>query len=281
MKANLFITAIVLLFAVYLCPTAYGSADTLLVDSRVVVPGYDYSFPIYGVLHQQYSGFEIPLTFTSYALVFDSATLDNSVVPANFTISLWPNEDSSSAVIFIFPYPPSNFGSLIQPPGGRICNVYFHVRWFAPEQTVFVDTAAFDLYDTETDTIIKTYTLSGYDDNGFALQPEFIYGTISIATGVDDNGEEGAVPDNFELFQNYPNPFNPRTRIGYMLPYETDITVEIYNLLGESVIRFEREKQQSGYHEVEFDASNLKSGIYFYRIRAGDFTRTKKMLLLR
>lgn len=281
MKVSLFIITIILLFFVCLCSVSYGSSDTLQIESRVVAPGYDYSFPVYGALHQQYSGFEIPLTFTSYAIVFDSATLDNSVVPSNFTISLWPSEDSSSAIIFIFPFPPTNFSSLIQPPGGKICDVYFHVRWFAPDQTVFVDTAAFDLYDTETDTIIKTYTLSGYDDNGFVLKPEFVYGTIAIATGVDDSGDEGSVPDHFELFQNYPNPFNPRTRIGYMLPYETDVILEIYNLLGEKVIRYEGERRQSGYHEYEFDASGLRSGIYFYRIRAGDFTLTKKMLLLK
>jgi hypothetical protein len=281
MKTIFLITGFILVLILDSCPGLYASSDTLRIESRMAAPGYDYSFPIYGALHQEYSGFEIPLTFTSYDLVFDSASLDNSIVPDNYIITLWPGEDSSSAVIFIFPYPPTNFDNLIMPSGGQICDVYFHVRWFAPDQVVFVDTAAYELYDSETDTIIKSYTLPGYDENGSELEPEFVYGTIAISTGVDDNDQEGFVPDNFELFQNYPNPFNPGTRIGYMLPYETDVLLEIYNLLGQRVMRFERARQNSGYHEIEIDASSLKSGFYFYRIRAGDFTSTKKMLLLK
>jgi hypothetical protein len=281
MRTSILVISIALLAMLFMDPDAQASSDTLWIESQVVAPGYDYSFPIYGALHQQYSGFEIPLTFTSYDLVFDSATLDNSIVPGNFRISTWQNEDSSGALIIIFPYPPSDFGSLIGPSGGRICNVYFHVRWFAPDQLVFVDTAAFDLYDEETGSLIKTYTLSGYDDIGFSLKPEFVYGTISIATAADEDEQEGSIPDDFELFQNYPNPFNSGTRIGYALPYETDVVIEIYNLLGERIVRIEKGLQHSGYHEIEFDASGLKSGYYFYRIRAGDFTQTKKMLFLK
>jgi hypothetical protein len=281
MKTGALLISFLLMLIPGICAETNASSDTLRVESRVVVPGFDYSFPIYGAIHQQYSGFEIPLTFTSYDLVFDSATLDNSIAPTNYRISMWQSEDSSSALIFIFPYPPSDFGSLIEPPGGRICNVYYHVRWFAPDQLVFIDTAAFDLYDTETGTFIKTYTLSGYDDNGYSLKPEFVYGTISIATAVDDNDHEGSVPEDFKLYQNYPNPFNPDTRIGYLLPFETDVIIEIYNLLGERVIRIHKGKQQSGYHEIKINASGLQSGYYFYRIRAGDFMRTKKMLLLK
>jgi len=280
MKIRVLITVLILLW-IYSCSSLYGASDTLRVESRAVAPGFDYSFPIYGAIHQPYSGFEIPLTFTSYDLVFDSATLDNSIVPLNYTISLWTSEDSSSAIIFIFPFPPTNFDNLIQQPGGRICNIYFHVRMFAPDEIVYVDTAAFDLYDTQTGTLIKTYSLSGYDQYGFSIEPEFVYGTIAVATDADDNTQDGSLPDNFELFQNFPNPFNPRTRIGYLLPYETDVVLEIYNPLGETVMRFEKGREESGYHEIDVDASHLPSGAYFYRIRADDLALAKKMLLLK
>ncbi len=88
-------------------------------------------------------------------------------------------------------------------------------------------------------------------------------------------------PDRFMLFQNYPNPFNPSTVIKYELPSESKVSVIVYNLLGQKMKEIVNETESQGYHVVTFDAGNLPSGIYFYRITAGQFSSVKKMLLIK
>jgi hypothetical protein len=83
------------------------------------------------------------------------------------------------------------------------------------------------------------------------------------------------------LHQNYPNPFNPKTIIKYDLPQQTKVLLKIYDILGNEVITLVNETKPSGQYEVEFDGTNLSSGVYFYRIEAGEFIETKKLILLR
>jgi hypothetical protein len=89
------------------------------------------------------------------------------------------------------------------------------------------------------------------------------------------------VPTEFSLQQNYPNPFNPITTIKYSIPKETQVRLEILNVLGERVELLVNEIQTAGAYESVWNASNISSGIYFYRIQAGSFTDTKKMILLK
>ncbi|MDD5361726.1 MAG: T9SS type A sorting domain-containing protein [Ignavibacteria bacterium] len=89
------------------------------------------------------------------------------------------------------------------------------------------------------------------------------------------------LPKNYELSQNYPNPFNPSTTIKYALPKDGLVTIKVYDLTGREITRLVNEVKQAGYHSVLFNASNLSSGIYFYRIIAGDFIQTKKMLMIK
>jgi hypothetical protein len=83
------------------------------------------------------------------------------------------------------------------------------------------------------------------------------------------------------LSQNFPNPFNPNTIINFSIPKETQVNLAVYNILGEKVRDLKNEVMKSGYYNVEFNASGSASGIYLYRIKAGDYTHTKKMLLLK
>jgi hypothetical protein len=89
------------------------------------------------------------------------------------------------------------------------------------------------------------------------------------------------IPSQFELSQNYPNPFNPSTTISFSLPQETQLKITIYNMLGELVDTLVDGTYQAGYHKINFDASNLSSGAYIYRIESNKFTQIKKMMLLR
>ncbi|MBE0572624.1 MAG: T9SS type A sorting domain-containing protein [Ignavibacteriaceae bacterium] len=99
--------------------------------------------------------------------------------------------------------------------------------------------------------------------------------------GKVNNSSNTQMPQKFELFQNYPNPFNPSTTIKFSVPKESQINLSVFNILGEQVKELKNELMKPGNYEVNFDASMLASGIYFYRIQANAFVQTKKMILVK
>ena len=92
---------------------------------------------------------------------------------------------------------------------------------------------------------------------------------------------ESSIPKTYILRQSFPNPFNPITHIRYGLPVATDVKIEVYNILGQRVATLLNTRKPAGYYMVDFDGSELASGIYVYRIEAGEFQDVKKMVLIR
>jgi len=88
-------------------------------------------------------------------------------------------------------------------------------------------------------------------------------------------------PSEFALLQNYPNPFNPTTKISWQSPVNSRQTLKVFDILGNEVATLVDEEMEAGYHSVDFNGSNLSSGVYFYRVQSGSFIDTKKMILLR
>jgi hypothetical protein len=103
--------------------------------------------------------------------------------------------------------------------------------------------------------------------------------TAPDVTSVHEN-QQSAIND-FQLWQNYPNPFNPTTKIKYSLPKAEKVKIDIYNILGQKIETLLNRRIPTGSHEIEFNAQNLPSAIYLYRIQAGEFQDVKKMILLR
>ena len=103
--------------------------------------------------------------------------------------------------------------------------------------------------------------------------------TILHVTTVES--EPNVLPDNFFLSQNYPNPFNPITRINYEIPELSFVTLKVYDVLGNEVAILVSEEKTVGRYEVEFNAITFPSGIYFYRLQAETYVKTKKMILLK
>jgi hypothetical protein len=89
------------------------------------------------------------------------------------------------------------------------------------------------------------------------------------------------IPRRFELSQNYPNPFNPTTTIKFQIPNSQFVTLEMYNLLGQKVAVLVNENLNAGLHTTEWNAADLASGVYLYRLQAGNYIETKKLILLR
>lgn len=89
------------------------------------------------------------------------------------------------------------------------------------------------------------------------------------------------IPEQFELYQNYPNPFNPITTFKYDLPQPTQVTLKVYNILGQEIVTLINEHKSAGYHQLIWDASRVGSGIYFYHLKAHSFSKVKKCLVIK
>ena len=117
-----------------------------------------------------------------------------------------------------------------------------------------------------------------HEDNniGWALvNPNF--GTSTSIDGEDVAG----LPGQLSLDQNYPNPFNPSTTIQYRVPVAQDVSLRVFDILGRQVVELVNQKQPAGEYRVEFDASELSSGIYLYRLTGDSWSETKRMLLVK
>jgi hypothetical protein len=166
---------------------------------------------------------------------------------------------------------------------------------FDPHGTIYV---AIDNKIYEHSPSASTWSL--YYEYPLGTEINFIYyDDLLVGTGTglylhpdQPNGVEASdnkIPENFELFPNYPNPFNPTTTIKYSIAAQKDkinsrlqqVTLTVYNSLGQKVATLINEKQEPGNYSVQFKAGNLPSGIYFYTLRAGNFVATKKMILMK
>jgi hypothetical protein len=178
----------------------------------------------------------------------------------------------------------------------------FTLDWTLPESHVF--NGSYYLRDNQTGEVIELREGSNYSfeitpdqsmkvpgdersakslgdfaDLGEDSDPRFEL--LIAASGVDGLTELGAVPDDFTLAQNYPNPFNPTTVISYQLPVSSEVRLEVYDMLGRNVATLVNEQVSAGRHTVNFDASNLSSGVYLYRLQAGAQIMTKKLTILK
>jgi predicted extracellular nuclease len=128
----------------------------------------------------------------------------------------------------------------------------------------------------------KIQSLTGilfYNNNRYKVVPRTNsdFGTV---TGVRVYQTE-IIPGTYSLEQNFPNPFNPTTTIQYGLPVSSTVTLTVYNIIGQEVMTLVNSYQNAGIYSVNFDASRLSSGMYLYRITAGNFVQVKKMMLLK
>lgn len=128
--------------------------------------------------------------------------------------------------------------------------------------------------DTLSEDIVARFAVPNKiavkDGQSIALQ--------SAATAVEETQDR---PSTFALGQNYPNPFNPSSTIRYSLPQQAAVSLTIYNALGQFVTTLVNETQDAGFHEIRFNAGDLPSGIYFYRLKAGSLGQTRRLVLLR
>jgi hypothetical protein len=204
------------------------------------------------------------------------------------------SEVRSFLVYMEIPAPPV----LLSPPNGAMdVSTNLTLTWNASQggewyELELSDTADFSRLIVDEDSISSTsfdivgllnnetyyWRVSATNALGMSSWSEVWSFTTSL-TAVGEEREE--VPREFSLSQNYPNPFNPSTVIRYGLPVQSHVRLEVFNLLGERVQVLVDEEKEAGYHEAVFDATDLSSGMYIYRIRVDSFVATRRVLLIR
>jgi len=139
-----------------------------------------------------------------------------------------------------------------------------------PGNVVPRDVTAFQFTPDVTGSYVIQHTVHGFSGTLIVDKP--------IVSGI---ATPQAVPEEYTLFQNYPNPFNPMTRINYTIPELSFVELKLYDVLGNEIATLVNEEKPVGNYEVEFNATRLPSGIYFYKLQTPNFTQTKKMILLK
>lgn len=172
-----------------------------------------------------------------------------------------PSDNESSASEVTLPY--DTVDSLLESAGlevGESADFLWNVRISDGADTIDVAQS----YEVETNTFIP------------------LYYSITLERAMQTSNEETAgLPKSFDLKQNYPNPFNPTTKIAFDLPQASNVELSVYDMLGRKVATIVNERMTAGSHTMSFDASRLASGMYIYRIDAGSFTSTRKMMLIK
>jgi len=154
-------------------------------------------------------------------------------------------------------------------------NGYVEITW----DTIKLGDHYFTLTDLDSTVTLNMLTHNFYRFTNSAQVRHFKIQVDRVTTSISD--QDNGVPRDFEISQNYPNPFNPTTTIKYGLPKKSEVTIELFNMLGQKVLSLVDEEKNAGYHSVSVDATNLASGVYLYRIQADQFIRARKMLLIR
>ncbi len=223
---------------------------------------------------------EFGFVFKDCKISYDSVGFDGNVVSKIYLGRAWQAEPRT---VFMNTYEPSVVDSLgwNQQPinSGIIPAVYGVYQDYGPGYNEIGHAQGIGSILTSTEA--ANYTI----DNIFSKNsnPDFAYDWIpsNPVTSVEDDKFVEQVPLNFQLFQNYPNPFNPSTTIKYGIPQSSHVKIILYDILGREVTILVNEVKNAGYYTVKFNASSLASGVYLYRIEAGNFAQVKKMMLLK
>jgi hypothetical protein len=159
----------------------------------------------------------------------------------------------------------------------KICTGKLDISWFYPNHTLYPPT-----WPLPENLAYTNAGLQHAGTDGFALGDLNWFPTQKAAWLLTDVKSEGTpVPVEYTLAQNYPNPFNPSTKVEFSLPRSSYVTLKVFNLLGEEVAALAGQNFTAGSYRVDWNAKGVASGVYFYRLVAGAYVETKKMLLLR
>ncbi len=205
---------------------------------------------------------------TSYSAAIDGirvSTIWDELVPVELTSLTAVSNGSNVLLNWSTASELNNAGFNVQR---SIAGNEFTTIGFVPGYGTTTEAKTYRFIDANLLAGSYTYRLKQIDFNG-----TFAYS--------DEVNAEVTSPVQFELSQNYPNPFNPSTTIKFSIPQSSNVTLKIFNTLGQELKTLLNQNMESGVHTINFDASKLNSGVYFYRLDAGSFSEVRKMTLIK
>jgi len=192
----------------------------------------------------------------------------NVVGGTEYKYSIWARADFAGVVLDFTVGAPVTYAEF-----GRLSQAVLSDQW---QEFTFNFTAP------DTATVARApIHLSEAANDAFIEVPIYLDNLVIEEAGASDVEQEDHTPSKFSLFQNYPNPFNPTTTIAFNLPQHSNIKLLLYDVLGKVVKEIASGDFDAGSHEVRLDASGLAGGIYFYKLEAGSYVSTKKLVLMK
>jgi len=216
----------------------------------------------------------VPIRFSSAAVEVDSVSFIGTIIKPGMS----PLVDIDNDARFVrFTYYPGS--QVISEAEGLLATIYFSVGVAAPDQTVEVDSVC----EFEMHGEYQLWTRVEFaDTTGLSLFfPAFSGGAVEIRSPMDADYDYFNLPNQLALEQNFPNPFNPSTTIAFSVPERSHVSLRVYNILGQEVETLVDETRNAGEYQVDWQASDKASGIYFYRLSYQNKVLTKKMALLK
>ncbi|MBU1680074.1 MAG: lamin tail domain-containing protein [Bacteroidetes bacterium] len=202
---------------------------------------------------------------------------NNSPLPVTLTSFTAEMEDGKVLLNWETATELNNYGFSVERNSVSLNNDWTEIG-FVPGSGNSNSPKQYSLADENPPSAELKYRLKQIDFNGkFEYYDLIAEVDATIPTSVD----EGSLPADYALFQNYPNPFNPRTVIKFQVPSSKFVKLQVYDMLGREIQTLVDEYKPQGVYEVSFDASSLTSGLYFYKLTAGNFVQTKKLVLLK
>jgi len=212
------------------------------------------------------AGIDIPLRY-SEGVTLEKVTFDGTRVEYFDFKSAYINHDERTVLIGLLPqFGPAEKSDLAAGEG-TICQLHFTV------DDESVSKITIEAIETKNPNHVLTYI---YRDGDVVrgVSPEFSGETVSLT-------KLGELPQAYALRQNYPNPFNPKCKVAFDMPNAGHAQLHVFNVLGQKVATLVDGHLEAGSHVVEFDGTNLSSGVYFYRLETNGFSKTHKMMLLK
>ncbi len=278
-----FVLALLLLVVPALLAKDAGNRDVFKVGAATFITESEFTVPITAVHDEALAALDVPLTWSNGATL-TKVSFGNTAV-ADFDVKI-ANIDSDKNQVTIglinMVNAPKAQPYLKPAAGGENILATLHFRLDDPSlQSLEIGT-----YTTDEPAHALMFVYNEYIDgvpHVRDLSPEFTGGTVDL---VARSGNGSVLPTAFGLDQNMPNPFNPTTQIAFALPAAAKVNLSIYNVLGQHVKTLVDSDMPAGYQTVTWDGTNeagrtTASGVYFYKLTAGDFSATKKMLMLK
>lgn len=239
-------------------------------NSQVIVPvnlsGNDISI----------AALSIPLQFNSSDLTVDSVSFIGTLLKTNMAPLVMIDNDAQMVRIT---YIPVSGIPVITEESGLLARIFISISPSAPDQSVSMDS----INSVQQFGEVVVWTRIDFSDEEAQLFSisGFSAGVVSVETTLDADDDQFTLPSVLSLKQNFPNPFNPSTTISFSLPSYSDVSLKIYNILGQEIETLVEGQLSAGQYEYVWSSSTAASGIYFYRLRYEDQLLTKKMTLLK